>query len=95
MSKTGKPRNKRIGQGSCVRVIHNESEKSEPYEYDPKNNVSTRAICKTCAYRIPYDINHALCACMAMSNMPRDKHATNRHCATYKKGTKAGKKVLL
>lgn len=85
----GNPHNKWIWQENPVKRIHSEAEQSEPYTYDPKNNVRTRAICQTCAYRFsPFGSHICACTCMADSGVPRDKHPTNNHCATYMKKDK-------
>lgn len=44
-------------------------------------------VCKTCAYFFN-SYSAAMCTCMADSGTPRDKNATDEHCATYKKRKK-------
>lgn len=90
--KNHKIRNKRIGQGSCVQAQSDPKRDTEPYRYSEKNNTDTRLICRTCIYREAWSNQHSVCTCMANSGVPRDKHATNKKCDTYKFGAK--KKVL-
>lgn len=44
-------------------------------------------VCKDCAFFFN-SYSAAMCTCMADSGVPRDKNATDEHCATYKKRKK-------
>lgn len=55
------------------------------YIYDPKNNVNTREICKTCRFREHADSATYVCTYFLQTGEMRDLNATDKHCETYKK----------
>lgn len=60
----------------------------EPGERKPKHEPKQcgRKICKICAYRSEQtNSTNGVCMCMAETGVPRDKNATDTHCATYKR----------
>lgn len=53
------------------------------YVFNPRNNVTNRAICKRCAHRQEIGVGKIVCTCLIDTNVRRDQHATNSHCETF------------
>lgn len=71
------------GRRSRSPVHHRDGGEAAPAR--PPKPTGPLKVCKTCAYFFN-SYSAQMCTCMADSGTPRDKNATNEHCATYKKG---------
>lgn len=67
--------------------VHHRDEDGEAAPARPPKPTGPLKVCKTCAYFFN-SYSAQMCTCMADSGTPRDKNATNEHCATYKKRKK-------
>lgn len=67
--------------------VHHRDEDGEAAPARPPKPTGPLKVCKTCAYFFN-SYSAQMCTCMADSGTPRDKNATNEHCATYKQRKK-------
>lgn len=67
--------------------VHHRDEDGEAAPVRPPKPTGPLKICKTCAYFFK-STSGTMCTCMADSGTPRDKNATDEHCATYKQRKK-------
>lgn len=67
--------------------VHHRDEDGEAAPARPPKPTGPLKVCKTCAYFFN-SYSAQMCTCMADSGTPRDKNATDEHCATYKKRKK-------
>lgn len=67
--------------------VHHRDEDGEAAPKRPPKPTGPLKVCKDCAFFFN-SYSAAMCTCMADSGTPRDKNATDEHCATYKKRKK-------
>lgn len=73
------------GRRSRSPVHHRDEGEAAPTR--PPKPTGPLKVCKDCAFFFN-SYSAAMCTCMADSGTPRDKNATNEHCATYKQRKK-------
>ena len=73
------------GRRSRSQVHHRDGGEAAPARL-PKPTGPLK-VCEDCAFFFK-STSGTMCTCMADSGTPRDKNATDEHCATYKKRKK-------
>lgn len=73
------------GRRSRSQVHHRDEGEAAPAR--PPKPTGPLKVCKDCAFFFN-SYSAAMCTCMTDSGVPRDKNATDEHCATYKKRKK-------
>ena len=73
------------GRRSRSQVHHRGDGEAAPTR--PPKPTGPLKVCKDCAFFFK-STSGKMCTCMADSGTPRDKNATDEHCATYKQRKK-------
>ena len=73
------------GRRSRSPVHHRDG--GEAAQARPPKPTGPLKVCEDCAFFFK-STSGTMCTCMADSGTPRDKNATDEHCATYKKRKK-------
>ena len=73
------------GRRSRTPIHHRDEGEAAPKR--PPKPTGPLKVCKDCAFFFN-SYSAAMCTYMADSGVPRDKNATDEHCATYKKRKK-------